>query len=108
MKELSEYVFDFASDMEEQLDANQDKGGWEGCTAKYLFREMFNSMDRARLAIENGASVEHVTKKLADAANYSMMLADNYDREHESNGDYKGVLCTKEHNYERSENDCDA
>ena len=87
MKDLSEYVFDFASDMEEQLEANQDKGGWEGCTAKYLLREMHKSMKSAEAGIFNGASTGYVTKKLANAANYAMMLADNYTREHRDNDD---------------------
>lgn len=89
MKDLSEYVFDFASDMEELLEANQGKGGWHGCTAKYLFREMHHNMEMARLGIENQASVAYVTKKLANAGNYAMMLSDNYDREHLADGEHR-------------------
>jgi hypothetical protein len=81
---------DFADVMYAQLDANMDKGGWYGCTAKYLFKEMYHNMSLARLGIENQASVDYVTKKLANVANYSMMLADNYDREHEADGESKG------------------
>ena len=112
MKDLSECIFDFAEDMEAQLGANRDKGGWHGCTAKYLFKEMFMSMDLARLGIENQASVEYVNKKLADAGNYAMMLGDNYEREHYHDGESKDIADIRsecDHDtYVESENDCDA
>lgn len=87
---LEERMVPFTSKMWEQLERHMDTGGWDGSTSKYLFREMFTAMENARLAIENGASTEYVVKKLANAANYSMMLADNYTREHHPNGQLKG------------------
>jgi len=112
MKDLSQYIFDFAGDMETQLAANQDKGGWEGSTIKYLFREMYRNMNSARVGIENGASTGYVSKKLANAANYAMMLDDNYTREHRDDDDrpecdhstYVDVADSDS----GGENDCDA
>jgi len=72
-----------------RLDENQDRGGWEGCTASYLLEKMYSHMDNGRKGIEGGASTEFVRKHFLDASNYAMMLADNYDREHEPDGEYK-------------------
>jgi hypothetical protein len=81
----------YTDKMFEQLEKHMDFGGWQGCTARFLFRRMYEEMDKARIGIENGASTEYVCRKLTNAANYSMMLADNYCREHTPEGEYKGV-----------------
>ena len=73
----------------DRLDKNQDKGGWEGCTAQYLLQKMFKNMDEGRVAVESGMSTELVRKKFLDASAYAMMIADNYDREHEPDGEYR-------------------
>lgn len=85
------HVDNFARVMLSQLEKYESKGGWEGCTAKWLFREMHRNMENARLAIENGASVEYVVRKLANAGNYAMMAADNYEREHYEDGERKDI-----------------
>ncbi len=87
---LEERMVPFTSKMWEQLERHTNEGSWDGCTSKYLFREMFRHMENARIAIENGASTGYVVKKLANAANYGMMLSDNYVREHHPNGQLKG------------------
>jgi len=72
-----------------RLTDNQGKGGWEGCTAVYLLQKMYDHMDAGRTGLEAGASTEYVRKHFLDASNYSMMIADNYCREHEADGEYK-------------------
>ena len=79
----------FMEGMLERLDENKGKGGWEGCTAQYLMQKMYEHMDAGRVGIENGASTFYVQKQFADAANYAMMVQDNYTREHEPGGEYK-------------------
>ncbi len=79
----------FSTEMLEQLDANKHKGGWEGCTAQYLLERMYENMDAGRVGIENGASTTYVQEKMANAANYAMMIQDNYCREHTPTGEYK-------------------
>ena len=82
-------LMDFADDMYAQLDANMDKGGWEGCTAQYLLERLFENMDAGRVGIENGASTKYITEKFANVANYAMMIQDNYTREHTPTGEYR-------------------
>ena len=79
----------FTTEMLEQLDANKVKGGWEGCTAAYLLERMYKHMDAGRSGIEGGASTEYVRREFAHAANYAMMVQDNYVREHTPDGEYK-------------------
>lgn len=82
-------VMDFAEGMYARLAVKKDKGGWEGCTAEYLLHQMYEHMDKGRVGIESGASTFYVQKHFTDAANYAMMIQDNYCREHDDNGEYR-------------------
>ncbi|MEK3784716.1 hypothetical protein [Paenibacillus sp. FSL R5-0810] len=67
----------FAMDMEEQLRANEHKGGWENSSVDYLIREM----------AKNGRQLKYCSthsefrRRCANIANYAMMLSDNDRRE---------------------------
>lgn len=75
-------VREFAEAMEAKLKANDHKGGWERMTPSWLRRRLdteLREFDRARKA---GQPAVEVLAEAADAANFLMMLADNYRRKH--------------------------
>ena len=75
----------FAAQMEQQLLANDDKGGWgvEQCSMNYLLDELDVHTQRYLGNHGSGNSKEELIQQLADIANYAMMQA---DRLRQSNG----------------------
>jgi hypothetical protein len=63
----------FADRMEEELRANEDKGGWSRCSVRWL-RERIDDELRE---LDASSSPEAVIAECADAANFLMMIADN-------------------------------
>lgn len=76
----------FAEEMERKLKANDHKGGWLGCSFKYLFDRM--SAERRELHIVVDKCLEEQDPKVrndlrrkaieeaADVANFAMFIAD--------------------------------
>ena len=62
-----------------KLRSNSHKGHWGGCTRKYLLRRILEEVEELAGAIESGADPEEVWEEVADVANLSAMLADNYE-----------------------------
>lgn len=95
----------FACEMEKRLEANDHKGGWEGCTDHYLLAKVEEETGELTDAIqavaddiaykmmsfgESGdregtaglvAFLEAVIREAADLANFAMMIADNARRD---------------------------
>ncbi|MHB0874553.1 MAG: hypothetical protein ACYC5O_00770 [Anaerolineae bacterium] len=64
----------FAPAMEEQLKANDHKGGWKECSTSELIEGVEAEAYELRLAKDGPA--HEVLHEAADVANYAMMLAD--------------------------------
>ncbi|QCT03773.1 hypothetical protein E6C60_3062 [Paenibacillus algicola] len=67
----------FSGEMEKQLQANEDKGGWETATDQFLKNQLEKNFRALRLC----RSHEEYRRRCANIANYAMMLADNDRRE---------------------------
>ncbi len=84
MAYVREPVAQFAREMEAQLRANAWKSGWNGCLGDYLWDRTFQEMLKLRDALKAAgnpptiAQGKRITKEAADAANFLMMIADNY------------------------------
>jgi len=76
MADLRPAVRQFAERMEERLVANDHKGGWKGCSDRYLLSKLTEEYVELFRAVEH-ESAERVAKEAADLANIAMMLADN-------------------------------
>lgn len=63
----------FADAMEEQLSANDHKGGWQRDTALSLLRRLREETTELARAIGGEGDV---LKEAADVANFAMMIAD--------------------------------
>ena len=66
----------FAQEMETNLRANDCKGGWDGCSPKWLMNRLRQETAELRRAIEHG-NPEAILSEAADVANFAMMIADN-------------------------------
>lgn len=69
---LRKEVARFAYAMEEQLRANEHKGGWENSTHQSLM----NELSRNYTKLHRCCSHEEYRRRCANIANYAMMLAD--------------------------------
>ncbi|MEK3658213.1 hypothetical protein NSQ29_01460 [Paenibacillus sp. FSL F4-0236] len=74
---LRKEVARFTVLMEEQLRANEDKGGWENATQLFLKNELEKNFRR----LWSCGSHEEFRRRCANIANFAMMLADNDIRE---------------------------
>ena len=70
-------VYAFARTMEDQLRANEQKGGWENSSFDYLMHHLHRNAAKLR----NCSSHEEFRRRCANIANFTMMLADNDRRE---------------------------
>jgi len=84
-------VIRFAAAMEEKLTENDAKGGWQGCTLKWLLNrlrqetsELSNALDRASKSTK-AKDADAVLSEAADVANFAMMLAENARDQIEAN-----------------------
>jgi hypothetical protein len=73
----------FAEQMERQLQKNDHKGGWDGCTLDYLFERMAEERVELEKAVKKLSypdrslvDVANVIREAADVSNFSMMIAD--------------------------------
>jgi len=69
----------FANEMEQQLEANDHKSGWQYSTLKQLLRRLKQEVGELERAIEKGKPL--VVEEAADVANFAMMIADNFHNE---------------------------
>ncbi|PAD73942.1 hypothetical protein [Paenibacillus campinasensis] len=72
----------FAMDMEEQLRANELKGGWKVCSNDYLLHQLYRNAKHLELR-NHHLSHSELRRRCANIANYAMMLSDNDRREEE-------------------------
>jgi len=74
----------FAKLMQEKLDENENKGGWEHCTAAFLLGRLKDEtleLRKAICALAKGGSPRAVSREAADVANFAMMIADTFGKE---------------------------
>lgn len=69
-------IKDFADQMEKKLKENDNKGGWEECSKKWLLIGIEVELGELKQALEEG-SVGDIVSECADIANFCMMIADN-------------------------------
>lgn len=67
----------FAEEMEEQLQANEHKGGWKSCDEDCLWDELTKNITILDFALANSDTPE-VLRRCANIANFAMMIADNF------------------------------
>ena len=76
-KKLRTDVRWFAERMEEKLEKNVHKGGWEDCDEAYLVRRLLEEMSELVSSILEGKDKHAIIEEAADVANFCMMIADN-------------------------------
>ena len=74
---MRDEVRSFALAMEEQLQANDHKPGWQGDSCYSLFVRLREEADELLMALRDHGDVQ---KEAADVANFAMMIADNWSR----------------------------
>ena len=75
---LSPLVWTFAHLMQEQLDENSDKSGWEGLSPQTCLDRIANELNEAREAVINQTGQDSVRRECADIANFAAFLAATY------------------------------
>ena len=68
-----EVIARFAIQMEEQLAANELKGGWENAANGFMLRELEKNLNKLNCC----NSHEEFRRRCANIANFAMMLAEN-------------------------------
>ena len=83
-------VSDFAKIMEEKLQENEHKGGWDNCDNDFLFNrllqemtELHESLAELKITKGNGKGIARETmRECADVADFSMMISSNLKRKY--------------------------
>ena len=78
---MNKTVFEFALVMQEKLDDNADKGGWEDTSFGYLLERLEEEIEELKNAIKEKSSAFDISRECADVANFAMMISDNITRE---------------------------
>ncbi|MCG8400087.1 MAG: hypothetical protein MJA84_00655 [Firmicutes bacterium] len=74
---IREEVRWFTRLMEERLQANDHKGGWENCSLEWLVIKLTEEVGEvAALICKHDLCREKIIKEAADVANMAMMIAD--------------------------------
>lgn len=73
MEEVRTSVAEFSYEMEKQLRANENKGGWGNCTEQFLR----NSLERNLRSLTTCNSHSEYRRRCANIANFAMMLHEN-------------------------------
>lgn len=73
--ELRPEVRMFAEEMEEQLRANEYKGGWKNCEIGFLIGELWKNYDKLYGALKEN-NKEEFLRRCANISNFAMMIAD--------------------------------
>jgi hypothetical protein len=85
-------VAQFAEEMEKQLRANEDKGGWKSCDRRFLLEELCKNYYRLeemliwfegpgntkRNTLVSDENMPEILRRCANIANFVMMIADNH------------------------------
>ena len=71
----------FARAMEKKLKANDHKGHWRHLEVGHLRRRLAQEIEELKRAIDANESPARVLLEAADAANFAMMIAENYRRD---------------------------
>ena len=74
---LSGLVWTFAHKMQEQLDANASKSGWEGLTTTQCIDRMKDELEEIEDAHKRGLGAEVIVRECADISNFAAFLAAN-------------------------------
>ena len=77
MSTLRPALASFADLMEEMLQENDHKGGWQYDSSKALLRRLKQETAELQRAIERDAPTDEIAREAADVANFAMMIADN-------------------------------
>jgi len=73
---IRDSVVKFMFDMEDQLRANEHKGGWKHLDDSYLLARLMEELGELAVAIEYGTNKKEIIREAADVANFAMMIAD--------------------------------
>jgi NTP pyrophosphatase (non-canonical NTP hydrolase) len=66
--------------MEQELAANDHKGGWSHMSTAALLRRLRQELGELAKAIADGKDEKVVASEAGDVANFAMMIAENYRR----------------------------
>lgn len=69
--------------MDKKLSDNSHKTGWDGLTLQHLSMRITQEKKELVKAIKEKKCPEDVWEEAADVANFAMMLAQNYEDNHE-------------------------
>ena len=69
-------VIGFAERMDEKLEANSHKNGWQDCSDKWLLNRLRQETKELTKAVESG-KIDRISSEAADVANFAMFIADN-------------------------------
>jgi len=72
-EEVRTSVVKFSYEMEKQLQANEDKGGWSNCTEQFLR----NNLEKNLRSLTTCNSHSEYRRRCANIANFAMMLHEN-------------------------------
>ena len=67
----------FACNMQQELDNNDHKSGWEGLSPQWIIHRIKQETNELERAIKNKRLRKKIISECADIANFAMMLADN-------------------------------
>lgn len=71
----------FAERMEAKLAKNDHKGGWNNCELQYLSMRLKQERKELTEAIKS-KDAQRIIDECADIANFAMMIADRFGKEH--------------------------
>ena len=72
-------VKQLSGEMFKKLEANDDKGGWEYSSFKYLFNRLHEELEELEAVVLRDKS-KNAWGEAADVANFAMMIAENAER----------------------------
>lgn len=77
---MSTAVIKFALKMQEELDNNAHKSGWDNLSAQWCINRIRQETMELENAIKHKKSVEQIQSECADIANFAMFISDNLSR----------------------------
>jgi NTP pyrophosphatase (non-canonical NTP hydrolase) len=78
----------FSGQMEQVLQENDYKSGWENCSKLWLYWRVLGETEELRNALypTSKADPELIIKECVDVANFAMMIADKVKKDMEERG----------------------
>ncbi len=77
---LSELVYSFALAMQEKLDENRNKHGWDELTPFQCIERIKEEFEELTTAVDSHKTEDKVTSECVDVANFAAFLAWNYSQ----------------------------